>query len=155
MSGGCRRSRIAPGPRCTRNRHVETLIVGSGGKGLEVATAAAERGERVLLVEREPYLAGSGLDRGPDGVELLVDATALGVYDDGYVVVHARRAEHDTDLARPGGRVVLATGAFERPIAFADNDRPGVMLDAAVRPLHPRAVRRAPGERGSWRSART
>ena len=119
-------------PSVTRNRHVETLIVGSGGKGLEVARAAAERGERVLLVEREPYLAGSGLDRGPDGVELLVDATALGVYDDGYVVVLHRGPEHDTLWHIRAARVVLATGAFERPIAFADNDRPGVMLNAAV-----------------------
>ncbi len=116
----------------SRNRHVETLIVGSGGKGLEVARAAAERGERVLLVEREPYLAGSGLDRGPEGVELLVDATALGVYDDGYVVVLHRGPEHDTLWHIRAARVVLATGAFERPIAFADNDRPGVMLNAAV-----------------------
>ena len=132
-------------PSVTRNRHVETLIVGSGGKGLEVARAAAERGERVLLVEREPYLAGSGLDRGPEGVELLVDATALGVYDDGYVtVVHQRDATHDTLWHVRADRVVLATGAFERPIAFADNDRPGVMLNAAVGPLHPR-LRRAPG----------
>ncbi len=111
---------------------METLIVGSGGKGLEVARAAAERGERVLLVEREPYLAGSGLDRGPEGVELLVDATALGVYDDGYVVVLHRGPEHDTVWHIRAARVVLATGAFERPIAFADNDRPGVMLNAAV-----------------------
>ena len=33
--------------------------------------------------------------------------------------------------------VVLATGAIERPLVFADNDRPGVMLaDAARRYLH-------------------
>ena len=97
-----------------------------------VARAAAERGERVLLVEREPYLAGSGLDRGPEGVELLVDATALGVYDDGYVVVLHDGPEHDTVWHVRAARVVLATGALERPIAFADNDRPGVMLNAAV-----------------------
>jgi sarcosine oxidase subunit alpha len=30
------------------------------------------------------------------------------------------------------GRVVLATGAHERPVAFAGNDRPGVMLSGAV-----------------------
>ncbi|HUL84198.1 MAG TPA: 2Fe-2S iron-sulfur cluster-binding protein [Actinomycetota bacterium] len=119
-------------PSVTRNRHVETLVIGSGGKGLEVARTAAARGERVLLVEREPYLAGSGLGRGPEGVEVLVDATALGVYDDGYVVVLHRGPEHDTVWHIRAARVVLATGAFERPIAFADNDRPGVMLNAAV-----------------------
>ena len=30
-------------------------------------------------------------------------------------------------------QVVLATGAIERPLVFADNDRPGVMLASAVR----------------------
>jgi sarcosine oxidase subunit alpha len=31
------------------------------------------------------------------------------------------------------GQVVMATGAIERPIAFANNDKPGVMLASAVR----------------------
>ena len=30
-------------------------------------------------------------------------------------------------------RVLLATGAFERPLVFTDNDRPGVMLSSSVR----------------------
>ena len=30
-------------------------------------------------------------------------------------------------------QVVLATGAFERPLVFADNDRPGIMLAEAAR----------------------
>ena len=33
------------------------------------------------------------------------------------------------------GRVVVATGAHERPIVFADNDRPGIMLAASARDL--------------------
>jgi sarcosine oxidase subunit alpha len=119
-------------PSVTRARHVETLIVGSGAKGLDVAKEGVARGERVLLVEREPSLVGAGIDHGPDGVELLFDATALGVYDDGYVVILHRGAEHDTVLHVRAARVVLATGAHERPIAFADNDRPGVMLNSAV-----------------------
>ena len=41
---------------------------------------------------------------------------------------------------RPG-TVVLATGAHERPIVFADNDRPGVML-AEARPHLPAPLRR-------------
>jgi len=31
------------------------------------------------------------------------------------------------------GRVILATGAIERPMVFPDNDRPGIMLASAVR----------------------
>ena len=32
-------------------------------------------------------------------------------------------------------RIVLATGAFERPLVFPDNDRPGIMLAEAARTL--------------------
>ncbi len=32
-------------------------------------------------------------------------------------------------------QVILATGAIERPIAFANNDRPGIMLASAARGL--------------------
>ncbi len=97
--------RVAPGPMY-RHVHVETLVVGGGGAGLEAARrAAAERGERVLLVEREPYLAGSRRSTaGPRaGVELasLTRATALGVYDDGYVVVLHERSAHERRVARP------------------------------------------------------
>jgi sarcosine oxidase, subunit alpha len=84
----------------------------------------------------------------PD-VTVLVDAAALGVYDAGYVVVHERatagRAGREAASFPAGreapvqtlwhvraGRVVLATGAHERPVAFAGNDRPGVMLSGAV-----------------------
>ena len=34
---------------------------------------------------------------------------------------------------RSAQQVVLATGALERPLVFADNDRPGIMLASAVR----------------------
>ena len=43
--------------------------------------------------------------------------------------------------------MILATGAIERPIAFANNDRPGVMLAEAVRGFVER-YGVAPGERG-------
>ncbi len=43
-------------------------------------------------------------------------------------------------------RVILATGTFERPIAFANDDRPGVMLAGAVRTVrHSRDGRRQIG----------
>ena len=57
---------------------------------------------------------------------------ATGLYDDGYVVLH-HRGDADTIWHVRAGRVVLATGAFERPLAFADNDRPGIMLAGAAR----------------------
>ncbi len=68
--------------------------------------------------------------------------TAIGYHDHNYVTLLERVGDH---LPRPESgqprrrlwkvrarRVVLATGAIERPMVLADNDRPGVMLASAV-----------------------
>jgi sarcosine oxidase, subunit alpha len=110
-----------------RHMHVETLVVGGGPAGRNAAVAAASRGDRVMLVDERHRV-----DDPPEGVTVLPRTTALGVYDDGYVVAHERSAT----LARlwhvRAARVVLATGAHERLVAFAGNDRPGVMLASAA-----------------------
>src|SRR5439155_2154095 len=115
-------------PSMHRHAHVEVLVIGSGDGWFPAVEEAAAHGDRVLVVEREPRLAASG-----EGVTVLTNATALGLYDDGYAVVHERGPERDTLWHVRAGRVILATGAHERPIAFADDDRPGVMLAGAVR----------------------
>jgi sarcosine oxidase, subunit alpha len=70
--------------------------------------------------------------------------TAFGHYDDGFVLALERRTEH-LGAAAPRHRsrqrvwrfrareVIVATGAHERPVVFADNDRPGIMLAGAAR----------------------
>jgi len=76
-------------------------------------------------------------------VRLLTRTTAFGYYDDNMIGAVERVSDH---MAVPpphtprqrlwhirAGRVVLATGAIERHIAFPHNDRPGVMLAGAVR----------------------
>ena len=81
--------------------------------------------------------------------------TAFGLYDHGVVGLVERVADH---LANPGnlprerlrivraGHIVLATGAVERPFAFGDNDRPGVMLASAAA-TYVRRFAVAPGRR--------
>jgi sarcosine oxidase, subunit alpha len=135
-----------------RHAHVETLVVGGGVAGLRAAREAAARGDRVLLVDERSWVGGTarsfeivdGLPawawvdavaaelRGAADVTLLADAAALGVYDAGCVVVHERSRPIERLWHVRAKRVVLATGAHERPIAFAGNDRPGVMLSGAV-----------------------
>jgi sarcosine oxidase subunit alpha len=77
-------------------------------------------------------------------VRLLSRTTAFGYYDDNYVIAVERRTNHlgalaPTHLSREriwrvrARHVVLATGAHERSLAFADNDRPGIMLAGAAR----------------------
>jgi sarcosine oxidase subunit alpha len=112
-----------------RHRHVETLVVGGGPAGRAAAAEAAVRGDRVLLVDD-----GATIDDPPSGedVTLLPNATVLGVYDAGYVVVHERTPNLERVWHVRARNVVLATGAHERPIAFAGNDLPGVMLAGSV-----------------------
>ncbi len=110
-----------------RHAHVETLVVGGGPAGRKAAVAAAKRGDRVMLVDE-----CHRIDRPPEGVTVLPRTTALGVYDDGYVVAHERSATLERLWHVRADRVVLATGAHERFVAFAGNDRPGVMLASAA-----------------------
>jgi len=117
--------------RCRHgHRHVETLVVGGGASGCDAAREAVERGDRVLLVEERSRLGGE--PPSGDDVTALTDAAVLGVYDDGYVIVHERARPVERLWHVRAGRVVLATGAVERPIAFAGNDRPGVMLSGSA-----------------------
>ncbi len=89
-------------------------------------------------------------------VTLLPRTTAFGYFTQHYLGLSERLTDH---LAEPppgqarerlwklrAGRVVLATGAIERPMVFAGNDRPGIMLAGAARSLlHRWAVK--PGTR--------
>lgn len=78
----------------------------------------------------------------PD-VTVLRHTTAFGYYDHGFLGLLQNR---DTNVAHGqdgrtrqrvwrvrAKRVVLATGAIERPLIYADNDRPGCMLAGALR----------------------
>jgi sarcosine oxidase subunit alpha len=82
------------------------------------------------------------LERRED-VTLLPRTTAFGWFPDNFIGLVERVTDHldDPDPRLPRERlwhvratkVVLATGAMERPLVFAGNDRPGVMLADAAR----------------------
>ncbi|MEU9592386.1 2Fe-2S iron-sulfur cluster-binding protein [Streptomyces sp. NPDC048193] len=77
-------------------------------------------------------------------VRVLRRTTAFGHYDDGLVLALEKRTDH-LGAAAPAHvsrqriwrvrarQVVYATGAHERPVAFDDNDRPGIMLAGSAR----------------------
>ncbi len=80
---------------------------------------------------------------GLDNVRCLPRTTVYGVYDGGTYGALERVADH-LPVPPPGRprqrlwkivarRAVLAAGATERPIAFGDNDRPGILLAGAQR----------------------
>ncbi|MBA2951081.1 sarcosine oxidase subunit alpha family protein [Streptomyces himalayensis] len=139
--------------------HCDLLVVGAGPAGLAAAAAAAKSGARVILADDQPQLGGSllgtaeqldwvqeitgQLDAAPE-VRVLPRTTIFGYYDDNHLLAVERRTNHlgaeaPENVSRErvwrirARRVVLATGAHERSLAFADNDRPGVMLASSAR----------------------
>ena len=133
----------------------DLLVVGGGAAGLAAARAAAEAGQDVVLVEDHPELGG-GLYRCANTVEdktpadwvaeqqatiakaggrILTATTAFGVYGHGLVGLATDRgfARAPRLTRMRARRTLMATGALDRPVTFADNDRPGVMsLQAAA-----------------------
>jgi sarcosine oxidase subunit alpha len=93
-----------------------------------------------------------------DNVHVMTRTTAVGHWHHNHVMLFERVADHDPASLAQGmprhrlwkvraRQVILASGSIERPIAFANNDRPGVMLATAARALIER-YGVAPGMRG-------
>jgi methylglutamate dehydrogenase subunit C len=151
-------ARVAPhaDPAETVHDHADVLVVGAGSAGLAAAHRLGLCGLRVILAEQE-VVAGGGtlldarwspwreamcaaIARAPR-VRCLPRTTVLGAY--GHGVFGALETLSREEMRRFGGlrerlhvmrvrRVLLATGALERLIAFPGNDVPGVMLAGAA-----------------------
>lgn len=101
------------------------------------------------------------LEKMPE-VTLLPRATVNGYHDHNFLTIHQRLTDHLGEVAPLGAngvrqarqrihrvrakRVVLATGAHERPLVYANNDVPGNMLAGAVS-TYLRRYAVAPGRR--------
>ncbi len=137
------------------NHACDLLVVGAGPAGLAAALHASSAGLSVLLVDNGARPGGSlrhragSIDAMPvarwvdaamaelrrQGCLILPSTTAFGVYDHNLAGLDQRHDDGRQDtLWRVRARhVVLAAGAIERPLPFANNDLPGVMsADAAL-----------------------
>ncbi|MEX0349879.1 MAG: sarcosine oxidase subunit alpha family protein [Paracoccaceae bacterium] len=140
----------------------DVLIIGGGVAGLQAAKAAALTGVKVLLVEQTGHWGGRApvdggtIDNGPvdkfveqivaelqamENVAMRLRCMGAGIYDHGYALGYERLTDHAPHAAGPRHRlwrirakqIMTATGAIERPLSFAGNDVPGVMLASAMR----------------------
>jgi len=143
-----------------RNAHCDVLVIGGGAAGVLAAFLAGRNGARVLLLESDRALGGGlNWERGSSGhitpdfrvrhvsqelnalpqTRVLLNTTAVGAYDHEVVTAVQRSLPSDQVRWRQrwwrirAKRIVLATGAFEQPLIFPFNDRPGIMLADAIR----------------------
>ncbi|HEX2889840.1 sarcosine oxidase subunit alpha family protein [Vineibacter terrae] len=145
-----------PDPYDKRHAHADVLIAGGGLAGLAAALAAGRRGERVILADEDialggaPFAGGEMVEGLPvadwiagttarlsamGNVRVLTRTTVAGAYDHGFTVLVERTERPDLRCRLwkvRAKRLILATGAIERPLVFPGNDRPGVMMASAA-----------------------
>ncbi|MDB5603766.1 MAG: sarcosine oxidase, alpha subunit family [Bradyrhizobium sp.] len=141
----------------------DLLVIGAGPAGLSAAQTAGRAGSKVILAEEDFMLGGRLLaetheiDGMPSSmwaatveaelsampnVRIMRRTAVFGMYDGEFGAIE-RVADHlpvppaFTPRQRMWtivtGESILAAGAIERPLAFAGNDVPGVMLASAMR----------------------
>ncbi len=141
----------------------DVLVIGAGPAGLMAALTAAQAGADVILADENPTTGGRLLseDEVIDGqpasdwaaevtakltamknVRIMTRTTVTGAYDQGTYGALERVGQHmppRADTPREcfwriaAKHSILCAGALERPIAFPNNDRPGIMMASAVR----------------------
>jgi len=154
--------RVPEGPDPDRyehmNAHCDVLVAGGGPAGLMAALVAARSGARVILADEQNEFGGSLLASGAridaapaadwaaaavaelremQDCVLLPSSTVFGYHDHNFLTIAERcgpqgRGVRERLWRVRAKQVVLAQGSLERPLAFCNNDRPGVMLASAV-----------------------
>ncbi len=145
-------TRALPEPTDKQYCFADVAIIGGGPAGLAAAHAGAELGARVILIDENPRLGG-GLNyarfkpnreetsslcdtlvkdvESHANITILRDAMCTGWFDDNWLPVMT-----ENRLIKLRAKVVIAaTGSFEQPAVFRNNDLPGVILGSAAQRL--------------------
>ncbi|MDA9304417.1 sarcosine oxidase subunit alpha family protein [Amylibacter sp.] len=142
--------------------HVDVLIIGGGTSGLAAALEVGRSGAKVLVLEQKNTWGGRApvdgvlidnqiseewIDDSMTELQSMPNVTlknrtmGAGVYDHGWATGYESITDHTPGKKGPrqrlwrirAKRILTTTGAIERPLSFAGNDLPGVMLAGSVR----------------------
>lgn len=141
----------------------DVAVIGAGPAGLQAALTAAEAGHKVLLIEQEKALGGSLNYARFDiagqlaatlrtklitqveanaNIIVLTKAVCNAWFTDHYLPVIQGKRMYKVRAKQ----CIVASGSFDQPVIFRNNDLPGVMLTSAVQRLvHLYAVK--PGQK--------
>lgn len=130
----------------------DVAVIGAGPAGLQAALTAAEAGLKVLLIEQDKMLGGSlnyarfDVDASKaeaiktellanveqhKSITILKDAVCNAWFTDHYLPIIQGKRMYKVRAKQ----CIVASGSFDQPVVFRNNDLPGVMLTSAVQRL--------------------
>ncbi|MDP6474199.1 MAG: 2Fe-2S iron-sulfur cluster-binding protein [Alphaproteobacteria bacterium] len=130
----------------------DVTVIGAGPAGMAAALRAAQAGAKVLLVDENAEIGGALAYARFDGagelaeathaelaakiaaedrIRVMTDTMCTGWYADNWLsLVKGNRL-----YKLRAGALVVATGCYEQPLIFHNNDLPGIMLGSAAQRL--------------------
>lgn len=133
-----------------RYQYCDVVVIGAGPSGMKAAIKAAEQGMDVCLIDENPFIGGS-LDyqyvnessmleareelkntiASLPNIDVKTSSYVAGLYGDNWLAVNTEQGL----IKLSAISVVVATGVFEQPAVFRNNDLPGVMNASAAQRL--------------------
>ncbi|WP_373019572.1 glycine cleavage T C-terminal barrel domain-containing protein [Thiomicrorhabdus sp.] len=133
-----------------RYLHCDVAVIGAGPSGMAAALKAAEQGVDVCLIDENAFIGGSldyqyanepeqvsnrkrlkqGIASHPN-IQVVSSAYVAGYYGDHWLAINTPQGL----IKLSAQSVVVATGVFEQPAVFRNNDLPGVMNASAAQRL--------------------
>lgn len=133
-----------------RYHYCDVAVIGAGPSGMSAAIEAAKKGGDVCLIDENPFIGGSldyqyvnepSLESVRDNLKQTIEempnitvissAYVAGYYGDNWLAVNTQSGL----IKLSALSVVVATGVFEQPAVFRNNDLPGVMNASAAQRL--------------------